>query len=125
MFRAQSKPGEGKHEGREVVYGPQCEVEAYSKQRFWSGGIYGQSAGGWIYPMWLEAHKKARKAMKTQGEWNRVTVEARGESIKTWLNGTPAAYWKTDLYQKGFFSLQIHAGSQGTIHFRNIKVKEL
>ncbi len=125
MFRAASKPGEGKQQGRQIVYGPQCEVEAYSKQRFWSGGIYGQSAGGWIYPMWLEAHQKTRVAMKKQGRWNRITVEARGDTIKTWLNGKPAAHWKTDLYQEGFFGLQIHAGAKGTIHFRNIKVKEL
>jgi hypothetical protein len=75
--------------------------------------------------MWLEAHKETRASLKKKGEWNRVTIEARGETIKTWLNGQPAAHWKTELYPKGFFGLQIHAGSKGTIHFRNIKVREL
>ena len=125
MFRAAAKPGDGKHQGQEVVYGPQCEVEAYSKQRFWSGGIYGQSAGGWIYPMWLNAHQPTRAAMKKQGHWNRITIQARGDTIKTWLNGKPAAHWTTSLYKEGFFGLQIHAGTSGTIHFRNIKVKAL
>lgn len=123
MFRAAAKPG--KKADEETVYGPQCEVEAYSKKRFWSGGIYGQSAGGWIYPLWLEAHGKTRDAMKKQGEWNRVTIMAKGDTIKTWLNGEPAAHWKTDEYKQGFFSLQIHKGNAGTIHFRNIKVTEL
>lgn len=123
MFRAAAKPG--KKEGQETVFGPQCEVEAYSKQRFWTGGIYGQSAGGWIYPMWLDAHAETRKAIKPQGEWNRITIQAKGDTIKTWLNGIPAAHWKTSEYEKGFFSLQIHSGKEGTIHFRNIKVKEL
>lgn len=125
MFRAASKPGEGKSEGREIVYGPQCEVEAYSKQRFWSGGIYGQSAGGWIYPMWLKQHEQVRQAMKPKGQWNRITVQAKGTEVKTWLNGKPAACWKTDEYKSGFFGLQIHEGASGEIHFRNIKVKEL
>lgn len=125
MFRAATRPGTGKDKSREVVFGPQCEVEAYSKQRFWSGGIYGQSAGGWLYPMWLDAHRETREALNPQGEWNRITVEAQGDTIKTWLNAKPAAHWKTDLYEKGFFSLQIHAGKSGKIHFRNIKVKEL
>jgi hypothetical protein len=125
MFRAAAKLEESNSKQRELIFGPQCEVEAYSKQRFWSGGIYGQSAGGWIYPMWLEAHKETRASLKKKGEWNRVTIEARGETIKTWLNGQPAAHWKTELYPKGFFGLQIHAGSKGTIHFRNIKVREL
>ncbi|MEE2938475.1 MAG: sulfatase-like hydrolase/transferase [Planctomycetota bacterium] len=125
MFRAAAKFEETNSKQRELVFGPQCEVEAYSKQRFWSGGIYGQSAGGWIYPMWLEAHKETRKHLKKKGDWNRVTIEAKGETMKTWLNGQPAAYWKTELYPEGFFGLQIHAGSKGIIHFRNIKVREL
>ena len=127
MFRASSKMEQDKkkQKQKETVFGPQCEVEAYSKGRFWSGGIYGQSAGGWIYPMWLDAHKETRRSLKPQGEWNRVTVQAKGNTIKTWLNGKPAAHWQDDKYEKGFFSLQIHAGSQGEIHFRNIRVKEL
>jgi hypothetical protein len=124
MFRADAKPGTGKNKGGETVFGPQAEMEAFSKERYWSGGIYGQSAGGWIYPMWLEAHKDVRKAMKKDG-WNRLTIKAQGDTIKTWLNGVPAAHWKTDQYKKGFFSLQIHAGQKGEVHFRNIKVKEL
>lgn len=123
MFRAASKSGSGKN--KETVFGPQAEMEAYSKERYWSGGIYGQSAGGWIYPMWLDAHDKTRKAMKPKGSWNRITIQAKGDTIKTWLNGVPAAHWKTDLYKQGFFSLQIHSGKEGTVHFRNLKVKEL
>lgn len=120
MFRAQSKPGDK----GEIVYGPQAEMEGFSQDRGWSGGIYGQSAGGWLYPMWLDAHKKVRKALK-QDDWNRITIKAVGDTIKTWVNGIPAAHYQTDKYFQGFFSLQVHSGKQGTIHFRNIKVKEL
>ena len=120
MFRSQRKPGK-KHE---TVFGPQAEMEAFSKKRYWSAGIYGQSAGGWIYPMWLDAHKKVRGAMK-EDDWNRLTIQAKGDTVKTWLNGVPAAHWKTDEYKKGFFALQIHSGKAGEVHFRNLKVKEL
>ena len=122
MFRAAAKPGKGK--GKETVFGPQAEMEGFAKERYWSGGIYGQSAGGWIYPLWLEEHEAARKALKKDG-WNRITVQAKGDTIKTWINGAPAAHWKTEEYKSGFFSLQIHSGSKGEVHFRNIKVKEL
>ena len=122
MFRAQSKPSKGKSDV--TVFGPQAEMEAFSKERYWSGGIYGQSAGGWIYPLWLEAHEEVRNAMKKDG-WNRITIRARGNTIKTWLNGVPAAHWKTKEYKEGFFSLQVHSGKEGEVHFRNIKVKEL
>ncbi len=122
MFRAQRKPDKR----GEVVYGPQCEMEGLANDRGWSGGIYGQSDGGWIYPLWLDAHAGARQALKA-GEWNRVTIQAIGPDIKTWVNGVPAAHWidHQNAYQRGFFSLQVHSGTEGKIHFRNIKVKEL
>lgn len=120
MFRAQSKEGK---KGASV-FGPQCEMEAFSKQRFWSGGIYGQGVGGWRYPLWLDAHSEAREAVE-EGQWNRITIQAIGDTVKTWVNGIPAAHWIDSQYKQGYFGLQIHKGSEGTIHFRNIKVKEL
>ena len=120
MFRGQTKPGEK----GEIVFGPQAEMEGLKSGRGWSGGIYGQSAGGWYYPLWLESHKDAREALVKDG-WNRITIKAKGDTFKTWINGIPAGHLKNDQYKQGFFSLQVHSGAEGTIHFRNIKVKEL
>jgi hypothetical protein len=92
--------------------------------RGWSGGIYGQSAEKWLYPMWLEAHSEARQALR-EGAWNRVTILCQGPSIKTWVNGVPAANWQTEKYLEGFISLQVHSGKQGEVHFKNIRIKEL
>jgi len=120
MFRAQRRPGKP----FDSVYGPQCEMEGFAMGRGWSGGIFGQGAGGWRYPLWLDAHKKARAALK-KDSWNRVTIQAVGNNVKTWINGIPASNWENDEYSKGFFGLQVHAGPQGEVHFRNLKVKEL
>lgn len=120
MLRAQRKPGDK----GEIVYGPQAEMEGFSQDRQWSGGIFGQSAGGWLYPLWLDAHADARAALK-EDDWNRITIKAVGKDIKTWVNGIPAAHYQTDKYLEGFFSLQIHSGKEGRVHFRNIKVKEI
>lgn len=119
MFRAQQKPGKN----NVTVFGPQAEMEGVGK-RGWSGGVYGQSAGGWHYPLWLESHKEARAALIPDG-WNRITIKARGDTFKTWINGVPAAHLKNEKYKQGFFSLQVHSGKEGKIHFRNIKVREL
>lgn len=119
MIRALRKPGET----HEIVYGPQVELEGAGK-RAWSGGIYGERAGGWHYPMWLEAHQEAREALKLD-EWNRITIKADGKAIKTWINGAPAAHWETKEYREGFIGLQLHAGKKGELHFRNIKIREL
>ncbi len=121
MFRGQVKDGK---DGSKTVFGPQAEMEADSKKRFWSGGIYGQSCGGWYYPLWLNAHEEARNAIDRDG-WNRMTIKAEGKVVKTWINGVPAAHWTNDEYLKGFFSLQVHSGKEGKVRCRNIKVKEL
>jgi len=121
MFRAKTKP---KGKNQELVYGPQVEMEDEGKGRGWSGGIYGQSCGGYWYPLWLKEHKEIRAARK-MGEWNRVTIHAKGNVVKTWVNGVPAAHWENDEYMKGFFSLQIHSGKQGKVLFKNIRIKEL
>ncbi len=108
------------------VFGPQIEMEGKGKgNRNWSGGVYCQSCGGFFYPLWLKEHQAARAALDVDG-WNRLTVSAKGNTIKTWINGVPVAHWVDDgTYASGFFALQIHSGRAGTILFRNIHVKEL
>ena len=55
-----------------------------------------------------------------------MTDKSQGNVIKTWLNGVPAAHWVNDSsYPQGFFGLQIHEGNNGTVLWRNLRVKEL
>lgn len=121
MFRAIEKAS---GQGKAVVMGPQVEMEGFGQDRGWSGGIYGQDCGGWWYPLWLKEHADARKALK-ENDWNRITIQAKGNVVKTWINGIPAAHWSNDEYLKGFLSLQIHAGKEGKVVWRNILIKEL
>ncbi len=122
MFRARSKPGK---DGSEIVYGPQAEMEGFSQDRGWSGGIYGQSCGGYFYPLWLSEHKEAREALQ-RDDWNRLTILAVGNVVKTWVNGVPVAHWIDDgSYPQGFFGLQIHQGEQGTVLWKDLRVKEV
>lgn len=120
MFRSKRRENDAK----EIVYGLQCEVEGFAKQRGWTGGIYGQNAGGWVYPLWLEAHNEVRQSLKKDA-WNRVTIQCVDEVIQTWVNGEPAAKLHNTKYNEGFFGLQVHFGPKGTVLFKNIKVKEL
>ena len=67
------------------------------------------------------------KAFKA-GEWNRVRIECRGESIKTWLNDVPAADLKDSRVMSGFIGLQVHGVKQDKlmeVRFRDIRLKEL
>ena len=129
QFRSRIKPAKKAkvdNDQTKVVYGPQVEMEEFAKGRFWSGAVYGQSCGGYFYPLWLKEHVKTRTALK-KDDWNRVTISAKGDEVKTWINGVPMAHWNDSKneYPQGFFGLQIHSGKQGKIMFRKLKVKEL
>ncbi|MEM0964937.1 MAG: DUF1080 domain-containing protein [Verrucomicrobiota bacterium] len=110
--------------GKGGVQGPQVELEEAARKKGWTGGVFGQGIGGFFYPLWLEAHEEARNAVKFD-DWNRVTIHAEGDTVKTWVNGVPCAHFKNDEYLQGYFALQVHKADEGLIHFRNIKVKEL
>ena len=61
-----------------------------------------------------------------RGDWNRITILAEGTKVKTWVNGVPAAHWTDEGdYPRGFFGLQIHSSSKGTVLWKDIRVKRL
>jgi hypothetical protein len=76
----------------------------------------------------LKNNPTAGKAFK-QGGWNKLRIECRGESIKTWINGVAAADLKDSMTPKGFIALQVHGVGKKEeameIRFRNIRLKEL
>ncbi len=132
MFRARTRPHEGAGENPApqdlVVYGPQIEMEGFdgfAKGRGWSGAAYGEGCGGYFYPLWLKEHAAARAALK-RGEWNRMTLLARGNVVRTWINGVPAAHWIGDgSFPSGRLGLQLKGKGRGTIRWRHFKVKRL
>jgi len=107
-----------------VVHGYQVEIDPSS--RAWSGGIYDESRRGWLCD--LKNNEPARKAFK-QNQWNQFRIECRGDSIKTWLNGVPAADLKDSKTPRGFIALQVHGVGGRTeplaVRWRNIRIKEL
>lgn len=86
-----------------VVHGYQIEIDP--SDRAWSAGIYEEQKRGWLNT--LKNNPKAQKAFK-QNDWNKYRVEAIGDTIKTWINGVPAAYLIDDLTAYGFIGLQVH-----------------
>ena len=106
------------------VHGYQVEIDP--SDRAWTAGIYDESRRGWLND--LKANEPARRAFK-QGAWNRLRVEARGPSIKTWLNGVPAADLQDGLTPSGFIGLQVHGVGAKTdpleVRWRQIRILEL
>src|SRR5690606_12776035 len=69
------------------VHGYQVEVDQ-NKNRRWSGGIYEEARRLWLFP--LPTNSPAGQAFKF-GDWNHYRIRCVGPSIKTWVNGVPAA----------------------------------
>ncbi|MFO7617600.1 MAG: DUF1080 domain-containing protein [Bacteroidales bacterium] len=105
------------------VHGYQVEIDP--SERAWSAGIYDEARRAWLYT--LEGNTAAQKAFR-QNQWNHYRVEAIGHSIRTWINGVPAANLTDDLDASGFIGLQVHgvgndpakAGIQ--VKWRNIRI---
>ncbi|MEM9281276.1 MAG: DUF1080 domain-containing protein [Verrucomicrobiota bacterium] len=104
------------------VAGYQCEIDP--SERGWTGGIYNQSLDGWKYPLWLSEHNPVRENLKID-DWNRITIRAKGNLIQTWVNGQAASHLVDDDRSQGLFAFQIHKGKEGTVRWRNVRVKEL
>ena len=108
------------------VHGYQFEIDP--SPRAWTGGVYDEARRGWLFD--LKNNEPARKAFKS-GEWNLARIECRGDSIKTFLNGVPAADLKDGLTTKGIIALQVHGignkkEAEGKeIRWRNIRIQEL
>lgn len=137
-----SSPSEILWEGKvipikaDVVHGYQIEIDPNPTQnRWWSAGIYDEGRRKWLYPGALggdgkEFTDQGRKIFK-QGDWNKVRVEAIGDSLKTTLNGTPCAAIKDTATASGFIGLQVHSIGKDTakdgtqVRWRNLKIEEL
>ena len=102
------------------VFGYQCEIDP--SERAWSGGIYDESRRGWLND--LKDNEAGRKAFKPNG-WNQFVIKAQGSCIKTWINGVPCADLTDEADAEGFIALQVHAGKEGQIRWRNIRIKPL
>ena len=118
QFRSESK--EDYMDGR--VHGYQVEIDP--SERAWSCGIYDEARRGWLYD--LRNNEAARNAFN-HNDWNHVHVEAIGNSIRTWLNGVPAANLIDSMTPRGFIALQVHTSKQAglKVMWRNIRIIDL
>lgn len=106
------------------VHGYQVEIDP--SKRAWTGGLYDEGRRGWLVD--LKHNEAARHAFKPEA-WNTFRIECKGDLIKTWLNGVPAAELHDAVTPSGFIALQVHGVGKKTetlkVRFRNIRIKEL
>ncbi len=123
QIRGQSRPDY--QDGR--VHGYQVEIDPDMKRaRLWTGGLYDEGRRGWLAD--LGGNEPARKAFKP-GAWNKMRVQAIGDTIKTWINDVPAADLVDAKDLEGFIALQVHQVGKRedplTVSWRKIRIQEL
>ena len=104
------------------VHGYQSELD--TSKRAWSAGIFDEGRRGWLYPLTINTEGGAAF---NNGGWNKVRIEAIGNTIKTFMNGVQCANLVDDMTDKGFIALQVHSirdkSQEGkTIKWKNIKI---
>ncbi|QDT13942.1 3-keto-disaccharide hydrolase [Alienimonas californiensis] len=105
------------------VNGPQVEIESSPGD---AGYVYGEAmGGGWLDPEDQHTNKDAFK----NDAWNTFRVEAKGDSIHTFINGEAVSTLKNErVPAKGFIGLQVHSYGgphPGVVMWRNIRIKPL
>ena len=110
------------------VYGYQAEVDP--KARRYSGGLYDEGRRGWLNPARDDA--AAGRAFREGpgqafrlGQWNRYRIEARGDSLKIWVNDVLTSAYQDAMDREGHLGIQ-HHGEDGKVYrYRNLRVREL
>ncbi|MDE3234769.1 MAG: DUF1080 domain-containing protein [Bacteroidota bacterium] len=105
------------------VHGYQYEIDPSA--RAWTAGIYDEARRDWLYPM--DYNPDVKPLFKLH-QWNKARIECIGNSMRTFLNGKPAANLVDDMTAKGFIALQVHAiGKEDVpgkkIYWRNIRIQ--
>lgn len=117
-FDAKANNGKGR------VYGYQYELDPSARK--WSGGIYDEGRRDWLYP---GSNNPKGQILFTPNVFHKVRVECIGNTVKTWLDGTPVAYLADSLTtNEGILALQVHSIGRPQdagikIYWKNIRVQ--
>jgi hypothetical protein len=100
--------------GPNLVFGYQADIDTLPRN--WAGGLYYQGKG-WL----VRAHPPAPVRA---GQWNHYRVEAVGDHIRIFVNGTLTVDTHDSTDPSGHIGLQDHGGA-GVYRFKNIRIKDL
>ncbi|HWI59833.1 MAG TPA: DUF1080 domain-containing protein [Bacillota bacterium] len=125
--------------------GPQVDIHPPQSMSWRTGLIYDETREErrWIFPSLKDWNmdpkfKPERHVFKYAGDsdgWNQLTLICRGSHVTTVLNGVVVTDWdgagvldnaahvKHNVGRTGHFALQLHAGDQLRIRFRNLQVR--
>ena len=84
------------------------------------GGLYETGGRGWV----VEPDSTDVKKWNKPGEWNSMTVSAKGKSVVVHVNGYKTAEIHNDPGRmEGHIALQLHGGQDMLVSFKDIEIK--
>jgi putative membrane-bound dehydrogenase-like protein len=99
------------------VFGYQIEIDP--SDRAWSGGLYDEGRRGWLNDL---AHNEAGRKAFSKAEWNHYRIVCDGVHLQAWVNDVATADWLDALDLDGFLGLQVHAGKDTDLLWKNARI---
>lgn len=109
------------------VFGYQAQIDTHLKQN--DACIYDEGRRGHQHGIvWMSQPTQENREKlypMALNEWHTMEIQCVGPSIRTWVNGIPVTNIFDYYDLSGFIALQVHAGPQGKVAWRNIRIKDL
>ncbi len=98
------------------VSGFQAEIDAFHD----AGGLYETNGRSWV----IKPSAEQVKSWFKPGEWNEMTVAAKGPKITVTVNGKVTASIEDEKGRRqGHIALQLHGGQEGLVYFKEIEIQ--
>jgi hypothetical protein len=125
QFRSEQLPGEGW-----MVRGYQADASEVGDEKSAWGNLYEERLRGRNVMKTPDEGWKIAKSLLHRGDWNTYEILADGDHIRLTFNGTVTIDMHDSAMHDsaaagGIIALQLHAGPEMQVEFRNLKIKEL
>jgi hypothetical protein len=120
QFRSQQLPGAGW-----MVRGYQADASEVGDEKSAWGNLYEERLRGRGVMKNPDEGWKIGKTTTHHGDWNTYEVLAEGTRMQLKLNGVVTFDTHDSAASSGIIALQLHAGPEMRVEFRNLKLKKL
>jgi hypothetical protein len=120
QFRSEQLPGEGW-----MVRGYQADASEVGDEKSAWGNLYEERLRGRNAMKTPDEGWRIGKSLVHHGEWNTYEIMADGDHIRLTFNGVVTIDMHDKAASSGIIALQLHAGPEMRVEFRNLKLKKL
>lgn len=120
QFRSEQLPGDGW-----MVRGYQADASEVGDEKSAWGNLYEERLRGRNVMKTPDEGWKIAKSLVHHGDWNSYEILADGDHIRLTFNGQVTIDMHDSASSSGIIALQLHAGPEMRVEFRNLKIKTL